>query len=99
MTYPFGPPDHERRTTLSIRMSVGEKADLARAAEARGLGLGEYVRSVLAEAAERDRPIVRLSPEDQLALWTALNTPVELNEGQKRLAEIIPTSRIGRSPS
>lgn len=32
---------------------------------------------------------VTMTPKDQLALWTALNTPAELTTAQKKLGELM----------
>lgn len=51
--------------------------------------LNAYRRKLLFEQLPDERWTIRLSPEDQLAFWKALNEPVQLTEAQKRLGAIM----------
>jgi Family of unknown function (DUF6290) len=53
VTQPDSRPDGARTTMVSVRLSRGEEENLKRDAEARGLTLSQYIRSVLLR---RDEP-------------------------------------------
>lgn len=80
--------------SLVVRLDDESKALLAQAAELRRISMSDYVREVTIAQARREvraaqEQIITLSPEAQLAFWTALNQPVRLTEAQKRLGAIM----------
>lgn len=81
--------------SLVVRLDEESKAFLAQAAQLRGISVSAYVRQVTVEQARREvrsaeeQQIIRLSPEAQLAFWTALNEAPRLTEAQKRLGSMM----------
>jgi len=67
---------------------------LSRAAELRHISVSDYVRQITVAQARKEvdgaseRTIV-LTPDEQLAFWNALNTPVKLTPAQKILGKIM----------
>ena len=67
---------------------------LSRAAELRHISVSDYVRRITVAQARKEvdgaseRTIV-LTPDEQLAIWNALNTPVKLTPSQKILGKIM----------
>jgi len=77
-----------------VRLDDASKRSLEEAAELRRISVSDYVRTVTVPQAEREvlaarESIIRLSPVEQLALWTALNEPPKLTAAQKRLGAIM----------
>ncbi len=79
---------------LMVRLDEEGKDVLARAAGLRRISVSDYVRQVTVaqarkevEAAE-DRTIA-LTPDEQLAFWTALSEPAKLTPAQKRLGRLM----------
>ncbi len=85
----------EKRTrSAGTKLTEGEYERLERAAQARGLKLGEWVRQVLLEACEETSRAERAMLEEVLALRTiVLNVMYELAAGEeidaKRMQELI----------
>jgi uncharacterized protein (DUF1778 family) len=86
----------KRRPTRSlvVRLDEESKSLLTRAAELRHISVSDYVREVTVAQAQREvraaeERIITLSPEAQLAFWTALNAPVQLTEAQKQLGALM----------
>lgn len=79
---------------LMVRLDADSKRALAEAAELRRISISDYVRTVTVVQAKRevqgaqDRTI-RLSPDEQLAFWQALQAPVKLTRAQKRLGKLM----------
>jgi uncharacterized protein (DUF1778 family) len=79
---------------LMVRLDEESKRSLSAAAELRRISVSDYVRTVTVPQARREvraahDNIVRLSPEEQLALWTALNEPPKLTAAQRKLGAIM----------
>ena len=79
---------------LIVRLDDESRDYLARAAALRRVSVGDYVRLVTVSQARReveaaDRRVIALSPEEQLAFWSALDQPVHLTSAQKQLAGIM----------
>jgi uncharacterized protein (DUF1778 family) len=77
-----------------VRLDEESKSVLTRAAELRRISVSDYVREVTIKQAQREvrdaeEQIITLSPEAQLAFWTALNEPVQLTEAQKQLGKLM----------
>jgi uncharacterized protein (DUF1778 family) len=80
--------------SLVVRLDEESKSILRRAAELRRISVSDYVREVTIKQARREvrdaeEHIITLSPEAQLAFWTALNEPVQLTEAQKQLGALM----------
>jgi len=80
--------------SLVVRLDEDSKTCLARAANLRGISVSDYVREVTIAQARREvraaeEQIITLSPEAQLAFWTALNETPCLTEAQKRLGAMM----------
>ncbi len=81
-------------TSLMVRLDPEGKDYLARAAQLRQISVSDYVRTVTVGQARREveaarEQILRLTPEEQLAFWQALNEPARLTEAQRRLAALM----------
>jgi uncharacterized protein (DUF1778 family) len=77
-----------------VRLDDESKRALVEAADLRHISVSDYVRAVTVPQAQREvraarENVIRLSPEEQLALWTALNEPPKLTAAQKRLGAIM----------
>jgi uncharacterized protein (DUF1778 family) len=76
------------------RKDTESKQALIAAAELRRISISDYVTSVTVAQARRevssaaDRTIL-LSPDEQIAFWQALNSPVKLTPAQKRLGALM----------
>lgn len=84
----------KKTSPLMVRLDAESKRSLAAAAELRRISVSDYVRAVTVPQAQREvraarENVIRLSPEEQLALWTALNEPPKLTAAQKRLGAIM----------
>jgi uncharacterized protein (DUF1778 family) len=80
--------------SLMVRLDEESKGYLARAAELRKISVSDYVRSVIVSQARREveaskEQLISLSPDEQLALWHALQEPPKLTPAQKRLGKIM----------
>jgi uncharacterized protein (DUF1778 family) len=85
---------NKKVSPLMVRLDEESKRCLAAAAELRRISVSDYVRTVTVPQAQREiraarENVVRLSPEEQLALWTALNEPPKLTAAQKKLGAIM----------
>jgi uncharacterized protein (DUF1778 family) len=79
---------------LMVRLDEDSKAVLARAAELRRISVSDYVRQVTVAQARKEvgaaaEQTIALTPEEQLAFWTALNQPVKLTPAQKKLGKLM----------
>src|SRR4051794_19584568 len=92
---PEGAAKKPRNTrSLMIRLDDESKAVLARAAALRHISVSDYVRTVTVSRARQEvlaaeQQVVALSPEEQLAFWTALDRPAKLTAAQKELGAIM----------
>lgn len=79
---------------LMVRLDSDSKDVLARAAELRGISVSDYVRQVTVAQARKEveaaaGQTIAMTPEEQLAFWTALNQPVKLTPAQKKLGKLM----------
>jgi uncharacterized protein (DUF1778 family) len=84
-----GPP-----STLMVRLDRTSKKLLTQAARLRRVSLSDYVREVTVAQAGREvraanEQVISLTPDEQLAFWTALSEPTRLTDAQKRLGAIM----------
>ncbi len=75
---------------LMVRLDEDSKRFLAEAAQLRQVSVSDYVRTVTVPQARREvraarERIIALTPDEQLAFWTALNEPAKLTAAQRRL--------------
>lgn len=80
--------------TVMVRIDPRSKSVIARAARLRGVSASDYVRLVVLAQARRDvdeaeSRTMTLSPEDQLAFWTALQEARPLTKKQRELGRIM----------
>jgi uncharacterized protein (DUF1778 family) len=81
-------------SALMVRLDKEGKAILTEAAQLRRISVSDYVRQVTVAQARREvqaarEQMIALSPEEQLAFWTALNEPPVLTEAQKQLGSLM----------
>jgi uncharacterized protein (DUF1778 family) len=81
-----------------VRLDDESKAYLAEAARLRQISVSDYVRQVTIAQARREveesrTQTIRLSPEDQLAFWNALQKPAKLTPAQKKLGRLMQGKR------
>jgi uncharacterized protein (DUF1778 family) len=79
---------------LMVRLDAASKSALAKAAKLRKISVSDYVRTVTVAQARREVEAARgqtiaMSPEEQLAFWTALNEPLVLTPAQRKLGELM----------
>lgn len=79
---------------LMVRLDEEGKSVLARAAELRGISVSDYVRTVTVPQARKEvaaagEHVIALTPDEQLAFWTALSQPARLTAAQKKLGALI----------
>jgi uncharacterized protein (DUF1778 family) len=77
-----------------VRLDEESKAFLVQAAELRRVSLSDYVRTVTVAQARREvlasrEQSLAMTPEEQLAFWSALNQASRLTEAQRRLGSIM----------
>jgi uncharacterized protein (DUF1778 family) len=77
-----------------VRLDEESKAILAEAAQLRRISVSDYVREVTVVQARKEvlaarEQTIRLTPEEQLAFWNALNAPAELTAAQRELGAVI----------
>lgn len=83
-------PPRPAPSSLMVRLDDDSKQALARAAELRGVSVSDYVRLVTVTQARKEvaaaaAQTIALTPDEQLAFWTALAEPVTLTPAQKEL--------------
>lgn len=79
---------------LMVRLDEESKTVLTRAAELRRISVSDYVRTVTVTQAKKEvvaaeEQIISLTPEEQLAFWTALNESIKLTPAQKKLGALM----------
>ena len=89
------------RTTspLMVRLDEESKDVLARAAELRRISVSDYVRQVTVSQARKEvvaaaEQTIAMTPDEQLAFWTALNEPAKLTPAEVRKQSFNATSQI-----
>jgi len=81
-----------------VRLDDESKAVLTQAAELRQISLSDYVRAVIVPQARReveaaDRQLIALTPDEQIALATALSQTPRLTVAQKQVGKIMREQR------
>ena len=79
---------------LMVRLDAATKGVLVQAAALRKISVSDYVRQVTFAQARKevdaaDDRTLALTPEEQLAFWTALAAPVKLTARQKKLGKLM----------
>jgi len=79
---------------LLVRFDRGGKTLVHRAAAARGLTISEYVRTRILSLARQDvteaeTQVLRLSREEQIVFWQALQNPPAPTAAQRRLGRLV----------
>lgn len=79
---------------LMVRLDEASKDVIARAAELRGISVSDYVRQITVSQARKEvaaaaEQTIALTPDEQLAFWTALNEPAKLTAAQKKLGKLM----------
>ena len=79
---------------LMVRLDEASKALLSQAAGLRKVSVSDYVRMTTLAQAQREVAAARtqtisLSPDEQLAFWTALQAPSKLTPAQKKLGAVM----------
>lgn len=90
--------DGPRDESLLVRIDRRSKSLLRKAAAVRGLSVSDYVRSRVVPLArqdliEADTGVLKLSREDQLALWRAIQNPRPATPAQRALGKLIRSVR------
>jgi uncharacterized protein (DUF1778 family) len=90
--------DGPRDESLLVRVDRRSKALLRKAAAARGLTVSDYVRSRVVPLArqdliEADTGVLKLSRDDQISLWRALQSPRPATAAQRALGKLIRSVR------
>jgi uncharacterized protein (DUF1778 family) len=80
--------------SLMVRLDEESKDVLTRAAELRGISVSDYVRQITVSQARKEvvaaaSQTIVMTPDEQLAFWTALNTPKKLTASQKKLGKLM----------
>lgn len=83
-----------KQKTIQVRLKEENKDVIVKAASLRHIPTSDYIRTVvLAQATKEvkaaENEILRLTEAEQLVFWNALQAPVKLTEGQKRLRKVI----------
>jgi uncharacterized protein (DUF1778 family) len=79
---------------VMVRLDEESQSVLARAAELRGISVSDYVRIVAVAQARKEvvaagEQVIALTPDEQLAFWTALSQPAKLTAAQKKLGAVM----------
>lgn len=79
---------------LMVRLDQESKDVLARAAELRRISVSDYVRQVTVAQARKEvvaaaEQTISMTPDEQLAFWTALGEPIRLTPAQKKLGQVM----------
>ncbi len=79
---------------LMVRLDEQSKAYLNAAAQLRQISVSDYVRTITVSQARREVEAARsqtisLTPDEQLAFWTALSAPAKLTKRQKKLGAMM----------
>lgn len=83
---------------LMVRLDESSKALLSQAAGLRKVSISDYVRMITLAQAKREvaaaqDQLIVLSPDEQLAFWTALQTTPKLTPAQKKLGAVMRGER------
>jgi uncharacterized protein (DUF1778 family) len=88
------PKKGQRSSPLMVRLDDQSKSYLVQAARLRRISVSDYVREVTVAQARREvlaarESTILLTPEEQLAFWTALNETPVLTDAQRRLGAVM----------
>jgi uncharacterized protein (DUF1778 family) len=77
-----------------VRLDAKSKTYLVKAAELRRMSVSDYVRAVAVPVARREvfaerEQTISLTPDEQLAFWSALNAPSHLTAAQRQLGAVM----------
>ncbi len=77
-----------------VRLDEESKELLVQAAALRRISVSDYVRTVMAAQAKKEVLLAReqtiaLTPEEQLAFWTALSEAPQLTDAQRHLGSLM----------
>jgi len=77
-----------------VRLDQESKMVLVRAAKLRRISVSDYVRQVIVAQARKEAKAsaghtITLTPDEQVAFWTALSAPAKLTPAQKRLGKLM----------
>ena len=91
-------PTVDKDASLMVRVDRASKALITSAAGMRGSSTSDSVRTVVVGHARREleearTKVIVLSPDEQLAFWTALQKPAKLTKRQRRLGELMRGER------
>ena len=80
--------------SLMVRLDAESKNFLARAAELRRVSMSDYIRLVTISQARREvqeaeQNTIRLTADEQLAFWKALQAPAKLTKAQRALGRLM----------
>jgi uncharacterized protein (DUF1778 family) len=83
---------------LMVRLDAESKRVVAQAARLRQISVSDYVRAVTVPQARREveateGQTIVMTPEEQLAFWTALGKTPKLTPAQKRLGKLMRGKR------
>ena len=88
------PRNNRTPSPLMVRLDAGSKEALVRAAELRRISVSDYVRQVTVAQARKEvsaaaETTIAMTPDEQLAFWTALSEPAALTPAQKKLGKLM----------
>lgn len=94
MTKPSKKAAAKSPSPLMVRLDEESKQYLNRAATLRRLSVSDYVRQVTVSQARREveaalEQTTSMTPDEQLAFWTALSEPACLTPAQKELGKLM----------
>jgi uncharacterized protein (DUF1778 family) len=80
--------------TIMVRLDEESKEVLTRAAQLRRISVSDYVRQVSVAQARKEvvavsEQTITMTPDEQLAFWIALDSPVELTSAQRDLGKVM----------
>jgi uncharacterized protein (DUF1778 family) len=79
---------------LMVRLDRQGKEALVKAAELRRISVSDYVRTITVAQAQKEvaaagEQTIALTAAEQLAFWTALDSPSKLTARQKKLGKLM----------
>jgi uncharacterized protein (DUF1778 family) len=87
-------PGETGPSPLMVRLDRESKNALVQAAELRRISVSDYVRTITVAQARKEvaaagAQTIALTADEQLAFWTALDSPVKLTTRQKKLGKLM----------
>ena len=79
---------------LMVRLDTHSKQLLTQAAALRGISVSDYVRAVTVAQARREtaaaeEQVIRMTPDEQLTFWMALQAAPRLTATQRQLGKLM----------